>query len=191
VSFDLEHDEHLYKLLLEESRSGASGFEVLGRSERLTDAGLWSGRVRQQIREADQVIVICGAHTGNSPSVAAELRIAREEGKPQLLLWGHRDRETMCTKPIGAKSDEGMYSWTPEVLQERFAYLRRTDRTREGLREKSRAVADEAPAEFSAQPSRLGCTTIGSGSPARNSRASAPDQRVSAGLSAEAQRTNR
>jgi hypothetical protein len=101
VSFDPEHDEHLYELLLEESRSAASGFEVLGCSARSTDAGLWSGRLRE------------------------EIRIAREERKPHILLWGRR--EIMCSKPIGAKPAEGMYSWTPEILQERITYLRRID----------------------------------------------------------------
>ena len=124
VSFDTEHDEHLYELLLEQSRLAASGFEVLGCSACLREGRLGSGILRQQIREADQVIVICGAHTGNSPSVAAELRIAREERKPHFLLWGRR--AIMCTKPRGAETAEGMYSWTPEILQERVAYMRRT-----------------------------------------------------------------
>ena len=66
VSFDLEHDGHFYELLLEQSRAAASGFEVLGNSEFLTDSGRWSDRVRQQIGEADQVIVICGEHTDAS-----------------------------------------------------------------------------------------------------------------------------
>jgi hypothetical protein len=135
VSFDLEHDADLYAQLLEQSRTAASGFEVLGRSDRLADADLWSGRVRQQIREADQVIVICGEHTRDSPSVGAELRIAREERTSHFLLWGNR--EIMCTKPSGAKPAEGMYSWTLEILQERLAYTRRTDATAEALPELS------------------------------------------------------
>jgi hypothetical protein len=125
VSVDLEHDEHLYEVLLQQSRLEASGFEVCGSSEPLTDTSLWSGRVRQQIAEADQVIVICGEHTESSTSVCAELRIAREERTPYFLLWGQRG--LMSTKPIGAKPHEGMYSWTPQILQERLAYLRRTE----------------------------------------------------------------
>jgi hypothetical protein len=125
VSFDHEHEEHLYEVLLQQSRLEASGFEVCGSSEPLTDTSLWSGRVRQQIAEADQVIVICGERTESSASVCAELRIAGEERTPYFLLWGQRG--VMCTKPIGAKSAEGMYSWTPEILQERLAYLHRRD----------------------------------------------------------------
>jgi hypothetical protein len=125
VSFNLEHDEHLYEVLLQQSRLEASGFEVCGSSEPLADTSLWDGRVREQIAEADQVIVICGERTGSSPSMYAELRIAREERKPYLLLWGQR--ELMCQKPIGAESHEGMYNWTPQILQERLAYLARTE----------------------------------------------------------------
>jgi len=61
------------------------------------------------------VVVICGEHTNASPNVAAELRVAQEEGKPYLLVWGRRER--MCTKPVGAKPTDSMYSWTREILE--------------------------------------------------------------------------
>ena len=118
VSFDLEHDAQLYEQLLEQSRSPDSGFAVLSGSEPSTAADVWNEKVRSRIREADQVIVICGEHTESSPSVSAELRIAQEEQTPYILLWGRRD--IMCTKPIGAKSAEGMYSWTPQILQDQI-----------------------------------------------------------------------
>ena len=72
-------------------------------------------KVRRRICEADEVIVICGEHTAASMRVGAELRIAQEEQKPCFLLWGRR--ESMCTKPVGSKRDEGMYSWTWKTLQ--------------------------------------------------------------------------
>jgi hypothetical protein len=127
ISFDLEHDEHLCAMLVEQSRLADSGFEVLGCTEHLLETGLWSDSVRRKIGEADQLIVICGEHTGDSRSVFAELRIAREERTPHFLLWGRR--ELMCTKPMGAEPTEAMYSWTPQILQERLAYTRRTDLT--------------------------------------------------------------
>jgi len=76
---------------------------------------LWEETVRRRISEADEVIVICGEHTAASMRMSTELRIAQEEEKPYFLLWGRR--ESMCTKPVGAKRDEGMYSWTWEILQ--------------------------------------------------------------------------
>jgi len=116
ISFDLDHDVDLYDLLLEQSANASLGFEVSSRSEASTlkdpeDAGL-----RRRIRDADQVIVICGEHTDASVGILAELRIAQEEQKPYFLLWGRRD--SMCTKPAGAKSSEGMYGWTPRILQD-------------------------------------------------------------------------
>jgi hypothetical protein len=115
MSFDLDHDQDLRDLLLEQSRSLASGFEISARSERRTATGLCEEKVRRRIRDADEVIVICGEHTGTSAGVSAELRIAQEEQKPYFLLWGRR--ESMCTKPSTARPKEGMYSWTWEILQ--------------------------------------------------------------------------
>jgi len=118
VSFDIEHDGDLYELLLAHSRSPSSGFAVSAGSERSKSTIAGSERLRRSIREADQVIVICGEHTEGSARVGAELRIAQEEHKPYFLLWGRR--EMMCTKPIGAKRSEGMYSWTRQVLQDQI-----------------------------------------------------------------------
>ncbi len=118
ISFDFEHDRELYELLLAQSATPGFDFAVLGASERSTATDAWSERVRRRIRGADQVIVICGEHTGASISVSAELRIAQEERTPYFLLWGRR--EIMCTKPIGAKPAEGMYSWTRQILQDQM-----------------------------------------------------------------------
>ncbi len=123
VSFDLEHDADLYALLLEQSESASLGFEVSGRSEASTLKDPEGVGLRRRIREADLVIVICGEHTDASKGVFAELRIAQEEQKPYFLLWGRRDR--MCTKPVGAKSSEGIYNWTSEILQDQITLMTR------------------------------------------------------------------
>ncbi len=145
VSFDIEHDGELYELLLAESQTLSSDFAVLGGSERSTATDVCSERVRRRIREADLVIVICGEHTEASTSVSAELRVAQQERTPYFLLWGRR--EMMCTKPVGAKSAEGMYSWTHQILQEQIARaLRgaRADATAENLRNTTRTVRSGA-----------------------------------------------
>jgi hypothetical protein len=123
VSFDTEHDGELYELLLEQSLSQSSSFAVSGGSERSTATDAWSERAYRWIRKADQMIVICGEHTESSPRVSAEVRVAREEGTPYFLLWGRRG--IMCTKPIGAKPAEGMYSWTRQILQDQIAFTSR------------------------------------------------------------------
>ena len=65
------------------------------------------------------MIIICGQHTDASQAMSVEIRIAQEEHTPYFLLWGRRAE--MCTKPVGAKSAEGMYNWTWEILQDQVA----------------------------------------------------------------------
>ncbi len=126
VSFDLDHDADLCDLLHEQAGTASLGFEVSGRSRARSVNDPPGETVRRQIREADEVIIICGEHTGDSSRVDAELRIAQEEQKPYFLLWGRRER--MCTKPASAKRDEGMYCWTSEILQSQILVTLRTAR---------------------------------------------------------------
>jgi hypothetical protein len=129
MSFDLDHDQDLHDLLVDQSSRPASGFEISARSEAWTMTDPSYAKVRRRICEADVVIVICGEHTASSMCVSAELRIAQEEEKPYFLLWGRR--ESMCTKPVGAKRDEGMYSWTWEILQSQIVTTLRKAQPRE------------------------------------------------------------
>src|SRR5688572_7454694 len=131
VSFDIDHDRELYERLLGQARG--AGFCVSGESEFLSSHELWTERARRRIREADEVIVICGEHSGASPGMSAEIRIAQEEKTPYFLLWGRR--EAMCKKPIGAKPAEGMYNWTREILEDQVAFALR----------RARALAKAAP----------------------------------------------
>jgi hypothetical protein len=117
VSFDVDHDRELYERLLAQARG--SGFCVSGESEFLSSNDRWTEQARRRIREADQMIVICGEHSDASPCMSGEIRIAQEEKTPYFLLWGRRGE--MCKKPIGAKSAEGMYNWTREILQDQVA----------------------------------------------------------------------
>lgn len=118
ASFDTDHDADLYDLLLLQSLKGSSGFEISARSEASTKGSASEEKVRRRICDADEVIVVCGEHTAESPSVSAELHIAQNECKPYFLLWGRR--ECMCTRPAVAKTGDSMYSWTPEILQEQI-----------------------------------------------------------------------
>jgi len=117
VSFDVDHDRELYERLLAQARG--SGFCVSGESELLSSSDRWTEQARRRIREADQMIVICGEHSDASPCMSGEIRIAQEEKTPYFLLWGRRGE--MCKKPIGTKSAEGMYNWTREILQDQVA----------------------------------------------------------------------
>jgi len=115
VSYDERFDADLNELLCEQSNRFGSAFEVVDGGRRGAHGDRGSVDSRAGIRESDEVVVICGEHTDESLSVSAELEMAREEGKPYMLLWGRRER--MCTKPHGALPGDGMYSWTREVLE--------------------------------------------------------------------------
>ena len=128
MSFDLEHDQDLHDRLLAQARAGSS-FSISHQSERGAMTPEWDERARARIGAADQVIVICGEHTDESVRVSAELRMAQEQDKPYLLLWGRR--EGMCKKPIGSRSDDPMYGWTPEILRDQIQALLRKSRPRE------------------------------------------------------------
>ena len=128
VSFDGDHDTDLHDLLQAQSMRPGSAFEFLAHSQAGTMTEAWTAGSRTRICAADEVVVICGEHTNASPRVAAELRIAQEEGKPYLLLWGRRD--LMCTKPDGAKATDAMYSWARDILEsEMSAKLRKAKPT--------------------------------------------------------------
>lgn len=126
LSFDMDHDDDLHDRLVRQSQQQSSPFEIVARSQAGDMTDRWGDRVRCRIREVDEVIVICGEHTESSVRVSAELRIAREEQKPYFLLWGRR--ELMCTKPLGARPDDGMYSWTWDIVQEQVATTLRNAR---------------------------------------------------------------
>jgi hypothetical protein len=139
VSYDREHDEDLLDRLVEQASRATSGFEISGQSTTRCPTDLLDERLCRQIREADQVIVICGQHTDRSGRVGAELRITQEEKRPYFLLWGRR--EPMCTKPTTAKPADGMYSWTPAILQNQISTLRRLAESDKRVVKRGRATA--------------------------------------------------
>jgi len=114
LSYDVEHDGDLGDRLSDQSQRGGSGFSVASRSESGAMTDRWQAGVRRRLRGADEMIVICGEHTATSERMNTELRIAREEQKPYLLLWGRRER--MCSMPSGVKRTAVMYTWTWETL---------------------------------------------------------------------------
>jgi hypothetical protein len=114
LSFDVEHDGDLGDRLCDQSQRRGSGFSVASRSETGVMSDRWQAGVRRRMRSADEMIVICGEHTAASERMNTELRIAGEEQKPYLLLWGRRER--MCSMPAGVKRTAVMYSWTWETL---------------------------------------------------------------------------
>jgi hypothetical protein len=122
LSFDLEHDRDLHDRLLAQAKR-QTAFAISSRSEAGEMTHAWTERVRDRISQADEVVVICGEHTDESPRVSVELEIARAQKKPYVLLWGRRD--SMCKKPRSARADDGIYVWTPAMLEHQLAYALR------------------------------------------------------------------
>ena len=115
TSFDFDHDEDLRNLLVGQARNPDSPFSLADWSVKQAMTGDWKDQVRSRIRRTDVVIVVCGTHTHTASGVAAELSIARDEGKPYFLLYG-RSSQT-CTKPTSALATDKMYQWTWENLK--------------------------------------------------------------------------
>jgi hypothetical protein len=128
VSFDFAHDRDLHDRLVAEAR-GRAVFAVSSRSEAGEMSAAWTARVRERIAGCDEVVVICGEHTDESAHVSAELKIAQEDKKPYVLLWGRRER--MCKKPRTARADDGMYKWTADALERQLAVVLRRSRENE------------------------------------------------------------
>jgi hypothetical protein len=143
VSYDPERDADLYELLVRQAAKDASGFEISARSMTRPKADLWDDELRTAIRAADQVIILCGEHTDDSGRMGAELRMAQEEGRPYLLLWGRR--ELMCRKPATARPADAMYSWTFEILQHQLLTVVRAARSDEHIARLSRPKAAAKP----------------------------------------------
>jgi len=123
VSFDREHDADLGALLRAQAKRAGSTFDIVPHAHGASTHALSEERTRAEIQSADEVVIICGEHTHDSKSVAAELSMAREESKPYMLLWGRRER--MCTKPDGAAASDAMYSWTREILESQMSLVLR------------------------------------------------------------------
>jgi hypothetical protein len=131
MTFDLEHDRDLHDRLLAQCKRAT--FSIVSSSEAGEMTEQWAERVRGRIEDADEVVVICGEHTDESSRVSAELAIAREVNKPYVLLWGRRD--SMCKKPRSARADDGMYLWTPAMLEHQLAFgVRRSRETTTPMR---------------------------------------------------------
>lgn len=122
LSFDPENDADLAALLRTQASRPGSSFEIAAQARGGSSS---EAAVRSEIESADQVVVICGAHTHESIKVASDLGIAQAVSTPYLLLWGRR--EVMCKKPVGARPDDVMYSWTREILEDRIAWILRSE----------------------------------------------------------------
>ena len=109
ISFDFDHDEDLRGNLVAQAKNPESPFSITDWSVQEPITENWRKNVRDLISRTDLTIVICGEHTHDAAGVAAEVAIAREEGKPYFLLKGRRNKT--CTKPKNALKDDKIHKW--------------------------------------------------------------------------------
>jgi len=115
ISFDYDHDNDIRGSLVAQAEDAESPFSIADLSVRHRIDENWRREVRDRIRGADIVIVICGEHTHDAPGVTAELTIAREEGKPYFLLKGRRKKT--CTKPRSSLRTDVIHPWRWDTLR--------------------------------------------------------------------------
>ena len=110
ISFDFDHDHDLKVLFAGQAKHDDTPFEITDMSVKQELSGDWKAKVRQKIKSAEQVVVICGEYTDTASGVNAEIKIAQEENKPYFLLWGRNGKT--CKKPTAAKDADKIYEWT-------------------------------------------------------------------------------
>ena len=131
ISFDFDNDDDIRNALVGQARYPNSPFEIVDASVRKRLRGDWKKPVRNRIRRADLVIVMCGEYTHQAEGVAVEVKIAREEGIPYFLLNGRKDR--VCTKPTTALHSDEILDWTWDNLRKQIEGKNILDYAVEGL----------------------------------------------------------
>lgn len=108
ISFDFDQDKALKDLLIGQSRNPECPFDVIDSSlhEAAPEKG-WEQKASDNIRQADQVIVLLGASTHRAQGVLKEVRLAREQGKKIVQVIGHKGGPYKRIPGAGV-----LYRWT-------------------------------------------------------------------------------
>ncbi len=110
ISFDYDHDEDIKILLVGQAKLQDSPFDFKDASVKEPMTGDWKEKVKNRLKNCDQIIILCGTSTNTASGVSAELKIAQELKKPYFLLKGRSDKT--CVKPTSALSTDSIYNWT-------------------------------------------------------------------------------
>src|SRR3989344_8814559 len=110
ISFDYDHDLDIKTMLAGQAKLPDSPFDFTDASVQDHLTGDWKEKVKQRIKNADQVCVLCGEYTNIATGVNAEVKIAQDLGKPYFLLWGRSDKT--CVAPQSSKGTDKIYKWT-------------------------------------------------------------------------------
>lgn len=119
ISYDYDNDSFLKEALVGQSKNEDSPFEFADASVKAHLTGDWEKKVRERIRNADQVAVICGTQTHKAEGIAVEVQIAQDLSKPYFLLEGHKDKTVY--KPATALAADKIYTWSWDNLKSLIA----------------------------------------------------------------------
>ena len=189
VSYDRDADGDLHDLIAEK----ASKEELSIPGHRPRSSGHSSnesdGALRRSIREADQVIVICGEHADSSVAMATELRVPEEEEASLRPAWGRRER--MCTKPMTAKSADAIYSWTgrsssaaAHCARAAWSHEQMAEHSRERLARAAKAAPASAPGPRGASRGREPTRPLEGPSRSETPEGASASEGVDAGIAA-------
>lgn len=109
ISFDADYDEDLKNALNGQAKMPNSPFNIINWSIQEPFRTNWKERVRERMKHARVMAVICGEHTNKAEGVSVEIRMAREESIPYFLLWGRPNGR--CVKPAAALATDKIYTW--------------------------------------------------------------------------------
>jgi hypothetical protein len=115
ISFDYDHDRDLKDCLVGQAKNPDSPFEITDMSIKEPIDYNWKEKARKRIIGCDVVVVLCGEYTNTASGVAAELKIAKEEGIPYFLLHGRAD--VNCKKPNNCSCSDKIYMWSWDNLK--------------------------------------------------------------------------
>ena len=114
ISFDADYDEDLKNALNGQAKMKDSPFSIINWSIKEPFKTNWKERVRDRMKHARVMAVICGEHTDKAEGVSVEIRMAREERIPYFLLRGRPDKQ--CVKPTAALASDKIYTWNWDNL---------------------------------------------------------------------------
>ena len=100
----------LRDFLVQQGRDERSPFSFVDMSVKEPWDSAWKTKCRTKIRGCDGVIGIVTSNTARAEGQLWELRCAYDEGKPVLLIYGHRDgRPGSLPDPINGRR---VLNWT-------------------------------------------------------------------------------
>jgi len=113
VSFDFDEDRALKEFIIQQARSSDSPFSVIDHSlKEAAPERSWKDKARSAIKRSEIVLVMVGPKTHRAPGVLAEVKMAREEGKPIVQVIGYKDGNYTAVPNAGR-----LYLWNWENLK--------------------------------------------------------------------------